>query len=107
LGNNRKATFDSIEVLNGTAYVGDTVAFAVREYNTAELRVGEVVEIYDTGRKQWKYRNVDGVSIGNDEPLLRVRIKVTCTSGYGLINQTVGIEKLDRIAVLPSRPVAG
>lgn len=78
-------------VLNGTARVGDTVAFAVRDGNQAAMRMGTVLG-FET-RYTW-----------NDEPYRRMKVRVSLSSGYSNSTSareyTAGIEKFNRVVLI-------
>lgn len=78
------ASFDTVEVLNGVVRTGDTVAVAVREGNTAAIRMGEVVAI--------KMRK-EGYS---DRHVVRLQVRVTYSS-TPISSEEVGIEILSRV----------
>jgi hypothetical protein len=61
-------TEGTAEVLNGTARVDDTVAYAVRDGNSAGMRLGTVIGFEE--RQTWQ-----------GKPYRRMRVHVTRSSG--------------------------
>lgn len=90
-----------VQVLNGAAKIGDRVAYAVRDGNTAEIAVGEIVDIVDTGRTEWRYNY--HTREREHQPVIRVKVHVTQRSGYGRVeevSQVCGVERHERIVLL-------
>lgn len=80
------------EVLNGTVRVGDTVAYAVRDGNLAEMVTGVVVG-WEEHKKPYT----------ENQYVTRLKIRVTRRSGGMYLRQEdriCGVEKLDRVVKL-------
>ena len=93
---------ESVEVLNGTIKRHDMIAWAVREGNSAAMRVGQVVDFVETGRTRGKYTPGEGYS---EVPIIRVRARIDLSSGWsGERDRLVGVEMHDRIVKLYDRP---
>lgn len=87
-----------VAVLNANIEVGDEIAWAVRDGNCGEIRMGTVVELKDTGRtgRRWRpdLREIE------EFPVIHVKARITATSGYATAGNVARIEKRDRIVKL-------
>lgn len=78
----------TVKGLNGEIGMGDRVAFAVRQGNTGEIVVGEVIGFED--RKD----NFSG------SPVVRVKVRVEASSGWPKHGDIAGCEVHSRMVKL-------
>ena len=80
------------DVLNGTVFKGDRVAYSTRQGNSSAIHLGVVEEV--TTRATWN----------KTFPVLKIR--VDCETGGIGIQKIRTVEKLDRVVIVDS-PAAG